>query len=98
MPKYDDDHSDKNQSAHSLDSEYGGLDLPITKTPGAKKSLTTENEKLSRSNRENNPISRFGYNDYMANHFAFMMKVATAREPESFAEAARIHQMGRSDE
>ena len=26
-----------------------------------------------------NPVSRFGYNDYMAYHYAFIMKVATVR-------------------
>ena len=34
-------------------------------------------------------VSRFGYNDYMTYHYAFMMKVAVVREPESFFEAAK---------
>ena len=36
-----------------------------------------------------NPASWFGYNDYMAYHYAFMLKVAADREPEIFAEAAK---------
>ena len=54
MPKYEHDHSDGNESAHSLDSEYGGLDVPIMRTPRAKKALTMANEKLYHSSREKN--------------------------------------------
>ena len=46
-------------------------------------------ENLHRSIREKNLVSLFGYNDYMAYHYAFMMKVAVVREPESFTEAAK---------
>ena len=67
MLEYEDDHFDDNESTHSLDSEFDGFDVPI----GVKKSLTSANEKLCRSTREKNPVSRFGYNDYMAYHFAF---------------------------
>ena len=49
----------------------------------------TAYENLCRSTQEKNVISRFGYNDYMAYHYAFMMKVAIVREPENFAEAAQ---------
>ena len=41
------------------------------------------------STREKNVVSRFGYNDYMAYHYAFMMKVATILDPENFFEAAK---------
>ena len=85
MPEYEDDHFDRNESTQSLDSQFGGFDIPV----GVKKVLTTANEKLYRSIREKNPVSRFGYNDYMAYHYAFMMKVATVREPETFSEAAK---------
>ena len=40
-------------------------------------SRDSANEKLRRSTREKNPVSRFGYNDYMAYHYVFFMKVAT---------------------
>ena len=85
MAEYEDDRFDDDASTHSLDSELGGFDVPI----GAKKALISANEKLRRSTREKNPVSRFGYNDYMAYHYAFMMKVATVREPETFSEAAK---------
>ena len=39
--------------------------------------------------REKNPVSRFGYNDYMAYHYGFFMKVAVVCELESFFEAAK---------
>ena len=35
MPEFKD--SDRKESTHSLDSEYGGLDVPIIRTPIAKK-------------------------------------------------------------
>ena len=76
-----------NESTHSLDSEVEGFDTPTIRRNGAKKAIIAANEKLRRSTREKNPIRRFGYNDYMAYHYAFMMKVATDREPENFAEA-----------
>ena len=77
MPEYED--SDGNDSTHSLDSEYGGLDVPIMRTPGAP----------HHSTREKNVVSRFGYNAYMAYHYAFMMNVATVREPKTFFKAAK---------
>ena len=80
MSEYEDVHFEDNESTHSLNIEFGGFDVPI----GVKKALTSANEKPCLSTREKNPVSRFGYNDYMAYHYAFMMKVAIAREPEMF--------------
>ena len=85
MAEYEDDRFDDDASTHSLDSELDGFDVPI----GAKKALISENEKLCRSAREKTLISRFGYYDFMAYHYAFMMKVATVRKPETFSEAAK---------
>ena len=85
MSEYEDNHFNDNESTHSLDSEFGGFDVPI----GVKKSLASENEKLRRSTREKNLVSRFGHTDYMAYHYAFMMKVATVRESENLSEAAK---------
>ena len=76
--------------AHSADSfrfegresEYDslrGLDIPSMRTPGAP----------PRSTRENNIDRRFVYNDYMAYHYAFLMKVATVRELETYSEVAK---------
>ena len=36
-----------------------------------------------------NLMVRFGYNEYMAHHYAYMTKVAEVRELESYAEAAK---------
>ena len=87
MPEFEDSHG--NESTHSLDSDYGGLDVPIMRTPGAKKALTTAGENLLRSTREKNVGSQFGYNDYMTYHYAFMMKVVTAQESKNFSEAVK---------
>ena len=89
MPEYEDDHFDDNESTHSLDIEFGGLNVPIIRRPGVKKAIATTNEKLRHSTGEKNPVSRFDYNDYMAYHYAFMMKVAIVREPETFSKAAK---------
>ena len=62
MQEYEDDHFDDNESTQSLDSEFGGFNVPI----GVKKALTSANEKLHLSTREKNPVSRFAYNNYMA--------------------------------
>ena len=91
MLEFEDGQSDRDELTHSLDSEYGGLEIPTLRTPTTKKVLTTSSEKVHRSTREKNVVNRFGYNDYMAYHYAFMMKVATVHELESFAEAAKIH-------
>ena len=85
MTEYEDNQFDDNESTHSLDN----FDLPIMRTPGVKKAISTVNKKLHRSTREKNPVSRFGYNNYMAYHYAFMIKVAADRELETFAEAAK---------
>ena len=61
----------------------------IMRTPGAKKVFTKTSEKLHHSTRENNVVSRFGYNDYMAYHYAFMMNVATVRDSGKHSEAAK---------
>ena len=45
------------------------------KTFSSKKALTMENEKLYHLAIEKNVVSRFYYNDYLAYHYAFMMKV-----------------------
>ena len=87
MPEFKD--SDGNESAHSHDNEYGGLHVPIIRTVVAKKAITKTSEQLCCSTREKNVVSRFVYNDYVAYHYAFMMKVAIVREPENFSEAVK---------
>ena len=80
---------DENKSTHSLDSEFEGLDVLIMQMNGLKKVIATANEKIRRSTREKNSVSRFGYDDYIAYHYSFMMKVATVRELENVSEAAK---------
>ena len=52
------------------------------RTPGVKKALTSTNEKLRCSSRAKDPDNRYAYNEYMAHHYAFTMKVAAEQEPE----------------
>mgnify|MGYP006973841883 CR=1 FL=1 len=85
MPEYEDDQFDDNESTHSLDNQFHGVDVPI----GVKKALTSANGKLRHSTRSKNLISRFGYNNYMAYHYAFMMKVMTVREPDFVSKATK---------
>ena len=84
MPEYEvevhPDDSDPNLSAPSLDSEFG---VPIMRTPRVKKVLTSTNEKLCCSLRAKNSITLYAYNEYMAHHYAFTMKVVVEQEPES---------------
>ena len=87
MSEYED--VNDNASTHSRDSESECLDITIIQTARAKKALESANEKLRRSSREKNPVSRFGYNDYMAYHYAYMMKVTSIRETETLSESAK---------
>ena len=66
------------------------------RTPGAKKVFTKTSEQPCHSTREKNVVSQSGYNDYMAYHYAFMMKVATIRELKTFSEAVQCWIMGSS--
>ena len=82
MPEYEVDHpddNDSNVSARSLDNEFG---VPIMRTPGVKKALTSTNEKLRRSSRAKTQVTRYAYNEYMAHHYALAMKVVAEQEPE----------------
>ena len=81
MPEYEvvhPDDSDSDVSAPSLDSEFG---VSIKLTPRVKKALTSANEKLCRSLRVKNPVTRLAYIEYMVHDYAFMMKVAVEQEP-----------------
>ena len=77
MPEYEVEHrpedSDSDDSDHSLDSEFG---VHIMRTPGVKKALTSANQKLRRSSRAKTQVTRYAYNEYMAHHYAFAMRVA----------------------
>jgi hypothetical protein len=76
-------------ASEQSDSEHSDLGPPELQSIAAKRAMKSANEKLRRSSRHKNPVMRYGYNEYMAHHYAFMIKVASVREPESFAEASR---------
>ena len=46
MPEYEDDQFDDNELTHSLDSEFGGFDVPIMRSSKVNKALMSTNEKL----------------------------------------------------
>ena len=87
MSEYED--PNHNASTHSLESEFEDIEISIIQIDGTKKGLESANEKLRHSSREKNPVSRFGYNDYMAYHYAYMIKVTSVRELETFSDAAK---------
>ena len=69
-----------------LDDEFESLDIL---SDGVKQPLDSANDKLHRSTCEKNPVSRYGYDEYMTYHYAFMMNVASVREPETLSEAVK---------
>ena len=72
-----------------FDSEETGDGSSKVKSTSADKASTSANEPLRQSTRQKNPVARFGYNEYMAHHYAYMTHVAEVHEPESYAEAAK---------
>ena len=50
------------------------------RTPGGKKAFTST--KLRRSSQAKTQVTRYAYNEYMAHHYAFAMKVAADQEPQ----------------
>ena len=54
-----------------------------------KKAIVPTDGELRQSTREKNLISRYGYDEYMVYHYAFMMKVASVREPATLFEAIK---------
>mgnify|MGYP000544772057 FL=1 len=89
MPEYEmlDEESKNVEDAYSdvsMDEELGILAL---KTPGVKKAMKEAIQKLRRSTREKKSVERFGYDTYMAMHYAYMSKVVKLPDPTSFEEA-----------
>ena len=83
MLEYEDDHFDDNESTHSLDSAFGGFDVPIMRTPRIKKVVATAKEKLCRPTQEKNSVSRSSYKDYMVYHNAFVSNTSlNPRDPK----------------
>ena len=76
--------SDQSESDNVLGSDDGPSKV---RTDLAKRAIKTTNEKLRQSTHQKTPVICYGYNEYMVHHYAYMMKVASIRELESFAEA-----------
>ena len=77
MPEYEmlDDGSrnmDDVDSYTLLDDELG---IGALKIPGMEKAMKDVNQKLRRSDIEKKTVERFGYDTYMAMHYAYMTKV-----------------------
>ena len=60
--------SDRNES----DSEPIKKEPPQKRLKSAKKAMKSANEQLRRSAHLKNPVKRYGYNEYMAHHYAYM--------------------------
>ena len=54
-----------------------------------KRAIKSANQKLCQSTHPKNPVIRYGYKDYMAHHYAYMVMVMEVHEPDSYAEAAK---------
>ena len=87
MPEFETGHDESDRCASDSGKEEGGSSA--TKNEPAKKGLKSGNGELRRSSRQKNPVKRYGNNEYMAYHYAYMTKVAEMQEPESYAEAAK---------
>ena len=82
--------TDKNESdRRESDSEGTGDGSSKVKSASTEKASTSANERVRQSTRRKNVVVRFGYNEYMAHHYAYMTHVAEVREPESYAKAAK---------
>ena len=88
--KVSDSGTDRNESnQRESDSEENGDGTSRAKSASVEKASTSSNERLRRSTRQKNLVVQFGYNEYMAHHYAYMTCVAEVWEPESYAEAAK---------
>ena len=82
--------TDRNESDRRESDSEGTGDGPSKPEPAStEKASTSANERLCRSTCQKNPVVRFGYNEYMAHHYAYITPVAEVCEPESYAEAAK---------
>ena len=77
MPEYEmlDDGSKNMEDADSDTSLDDELGIRVLKIPGMKKAWKDASKKLRRSDREKKTVERFGYDTYMAMHYAYMSKV-----------------------
>ena len=68
MPEYEDDRFDNNELTHSLDCEFDGFDMPFEET--------WSEERYCHNKQKTSTLHLKNYDDYMAYHCVFMMKVA----------------------
>ena len=87
MPEYGTDRSESNQRESDSEKSDDGSSRP--KSVSAEQASTLANENLRRSTHQKNPVVRFGYNEYMMHHYAYMSRVAEVCEAESYAEVAK---------
>mgnify|MGYP000072978367 CR=1 FL=1 len=67
-----------------------GKDVPPrVRSESGERATKSATQKLRRSTRQKNTVMWFGYNEYMAHHYVYMMRVAEVHEPESYADAAK---------
>ena len=77
-----------NQSDSNIAISYGSSSHEL-RSDSAKMAMKSATKKLRRSASHKNPLIRYGYNEYVAHHYAYMMKVVLVCEPECFAEASQ---------
>ena len=83
MPEYEMQDQDESSDV-SMDEE---LEMEVVKTPGVRKAIEAMVEKLRRSKRERKPVQHYGYDGYVAQHYAYMVNVKKDVEPTCFEEA-----------
>ena len=87
VPDYDTDRKESYRRESDFEESDDGSSR--AKSTSAEKASTSANEQLHQTTRQKNPVVRFGYNEYMMHHFAYMTCVAEVREPECYAKAAK---------
>ena len=88
MPDYGTDKDKSDQSESDTEKNVDGRSE--SKSESAKRALKLVNEKAYRSTLHKHPVLRYGYNEYMVHHYAYMMKVAKMREPESYVKGREL--------
>ena len=87
MSEYDTGQAESNQSGS--ESGKNGVESPRKRSKSVEKATKSTNLEFLRFTRQKNHVKRYGYNQYMVHHYAYMVKVATMPEPESYVEATK---------
>ena len=80
MPEYNTDKGASDQGESKTNRSEGGPQELRSNAP--KRALKSANEKLHQSTHHKNLIVRYGYNEYMAHHYANMKKVVLNPQSE----------------